>query len=49
VWHGKCIILNEGYVYIYCWGWGGGGAVFRGVKGKEKNEVKEGKGRVGYI
>jgi uridylate kinase len=28
---------------------GGGGGVFRGVKGKEKNEVKEGKGRVGYI
>jgi len=48
VWHSKCIILNEGYVYIYCWGWGGG--VGGGeVKGKEKNEVKEGKGRVGYI
>lgn len=42
MWHSKCIKLNEGYVYIYC---GGGGIDHRG---REKNEVKEGKRRVWY-
>jgi len=36
---GTCIFIVGGGVG----GWGGE------VKGKEKNEVKEGKGRVGYI
>jgi len=38
---GTCIFIVGGGVG----GWGGGGE----VKGKEKNEVKDGKGRVGYI
>lgn len=45
MWHSKCIKLNEGYVYIYCVG---GGIDHREVKGREKNEVKEGERRVGY-
>ena len=40
---GTCIFIVGGGVG----GWGGGGG--GEVKGKEKNEVKEGKGRVGYI
>ena len=42
---GTCIFIVGGGVG----GWGGGVGGGGEVKGKENNEVKDGKGRVGYI